>query len=172
MASGAWALALLRRQSSLRSASLVANSARGTRCFTPSVIISPFESASGSSFQGSSIQMTGPKRAIELVSPVLIEFDMRIKNGGQEEEDLQLIDGAISCHDRRSWKPVKHRIKGNCGAVDMSFACVEQAVEATIEVVISEVHSSFSLSLRSFVMFWKTTKKLSFSMALLINRVA
>ena len=95
--------------------------------------------------------MTGPKRAIELVSPVLIEFDMRIKNGGQEEEDLQLIDGAISCHDRRSWKPVKHRIKGNCGAVDMSFACIEQAVEATIEVVISEVHSSFSLSLRSFV---------------------
>ncbi|VAI55640.1 uncharacterized protein LOC119322763 [Triticum dicoccoides] len=101
--------------------------------------------------KGSSIQMTGPKRAIELVSPVLIEFDMRIKNGGQEEEDLQLIDGAISCHDRRSWKPVKHRIKGNCGAVDMSFACIEQAVEATIEVVISEVHSSFSLSLRSFV---------------------
>uniref|UniRef100_A0A453NE66 DUF6598 domain-containing protein n=1 Tax=Aegilops tauschii subsp. strangulata TaxID=200361 RepID=A0A453NE66_AEGTS len=101
--------------------------------------------------RGSSIQMTGPKRNIELVSPVLIEFDMRIKNGGQEEEDLQLIDGAISCHDRRSWKPVKHRIKGNCGAVDMSFACVDQAVEATIEVVISEVHSSFSLSLRSFV---------------------
>ncbi|CAO2183824.1 unnamed protein product [Urochloa humidicola] len=101
--------------------------------------------------KGSLIQMIGPKRGIEMVSPVLIEFDMRIKNGRQEEDDLQLIDGAIKCDERRPWKPIKHRIKGNCGAVDISLACIEDAVEATIEVVISEVHTGFSLSLGSFV---------------------
>ncbi|XP_039834574.1 uncharacterized protein LOC120695369 [Panicum virgatum] len=89
--------------------------------------------------KGSLIQMTGPKRGIEMVSPVLLEFDMRIKNGGQEEEDLQLIDGAIKCMmELMSWKPIKHRIEGNCGAVDISLACIDFAVEATIEVVISE----------------------------------
>ncbi|KAJ1289209.1 hypothetical protein BS78_02G146600 [Paspalum vaginatum] len=86
--------------------------------------------------KGSLIQMTGPKRGIEMVSPVLVEFDMRIKIGGREEDDPQ---------------PVKHRIEGNCGTVDISLACLEAAVEATIEVVISEVHSGFSLSLSSFV---------------------
>ena len=102
--------------------------------------------------QGSLIQMTGPKRGIEMVSPVLLEFDMRIKNGGQQEEDLQLIDGAIKCMmELMSWKPIKHRIEGNCGAVDISLACIDFAVEATIEVVISEVHTCFSLSMGSFV---------------------
>uniref|UniRef100_A0A0A8Z5X8 DUF6598 domain-containing protein n=1 Tax=Arundo donax TaxID=35708 RepID=A0A0A8Z5X8_ARUDO len=101
--------------------------------------------------QGSLIEMTGPKRGIEIDSGVLIEFDMRIKNGEQEKDDLQLIDGAIACNDRRPYKPIKHRITGNCGAVDMSLAYVEHAVEATIEVVISEVQRGFSLSLTSLV---------------------
>ena len=85
-------------------------------------------------------------------SIVLIEFDMRIKNGMHEEEDQQLIDGAISYYDRHSgYPPIRHRICGNYGAVDISLGIVEQAVEATIEVVISEVMSGFSLWLSSFV---------------------
>ena len=44
--------------------------------------------------QGSLIEMTGPKRGITMTSPVLVEYDMRIKKGEQEEYDLQLIDGA------------------------------------------------------------------------------
>jgi hypothetical protein len=47
--------------------------------------------------QGSLIEMTGPKRGIYMGSAVLIEFDIRIKTGVHEEEDLQLIDGALSC---------------------------------------------------------------------------
>ncbi|XP_062179027.1 uncharacterized protein LOC133883670 [Phragmites australis] len=101
--------------------------------------------------QGSLIEMTGPKRGIEMEFPVLIEFDMRIKNGEQEKDDLQLIDGAIACRHRRPWKPIINRITGNCGAVDISLAYVEHAVEATIEVVISEVQRGFSLSLTSLV---------------------
>ncbi|XP_044413859.1 uncharacterized protein [Triticum aestivum] len=101
--------------------------------------------------QGSLIQMTGPKRGIEMYSPVFIEFDLRVKNGGKEEDDLQLIDGAIACYDQKPWRPIKHRINGKCGTVDISLAYVEHAVEATIEVVVSEVHSGFSLSLSSLV---------------------
>ncbi|TVU48604.1 hypothetical protein EJB05_08245, partial [Eragrostis curvula] len=101
--------------------------------------------------EGSLIEMTGPKRAINMVSSVLIEFDMRIKSGEQEDDDLQLIDGAIAFNDQRPWKPVKHRIAGQCGIVDISCAYLEDAVEATIEVYISEIREAFSLSLCSCI---------------------
>ncbi|KAJ1284144.1 hypothetical protein BS78_03G182100 [Paspalum vaginatum] len=83
--------------------------------------------------QGDLIEMTGPKRGIEMLPPVLIEFDIRIKNdGGLEEDDPELIDGAVACTLRRPCKPVNHRIAGNCGTVDMTLAFVDYAVEATI----------------------------------------
>ncbi|CAN6246126.1 unnamed protein product [Urochloa humidicola] len=101
--------------------------------------------------QGSLIEMTGPKRGIRMTSLVLIEFDMWIKNGTQEDDDEQLIDGAISCYDYCPGEPIKYRVIGNCGAVDMSLGIVLHAVEATIEVVISELQSGLSLCLSSFV---------------------
>ena len=93
--------------------------------------------------------MTGPKRGIEMYPPILIEYDLRIKNGGLEEDDMELIDGAMPCFHRTPCKPVKHRIDGNCGTVDISLAFVEYAVEATIEVVISDAQRGLSLSLGS-----------------------
>jgi len=103
--------------------------------------------------QGDLIEMTGPKRCISMDSIVLIEFDMRIKNEALEDDDQQLIDGAISCscYNYIAWKPVVNRITGSSGAVDVSLAVVEHAVEATIEVVISQVLSGLNLSLSSFV---------------------
>ncbi|GJN23030.1 hypothetical protein PR202_gb10646 [Eleusine coracana subsp. coracana] len=95
--------------------------------------------------------MTDPKRAIEIVCPVLIEFDMRIKNAEHEKDDQQLIDGAFGCYDHRTYPPRKHRIYGSCGTIDMSLTYVEHAVEATIEIVISKVHGGFILSLSSFI---------------------
>jgi hypothetical protein len=47
--------------------------------------------------------------------------------------------------------PSKNCITGKCGAVDVSFAYIEYAVEATIEVVVSEVQRDFSLFLSSIV---------------------
>ncbi|CAL4956016.1 unnamed protein product [Urochloa decumbens] len=101
--------------------------------------------------QGSLIQMTGPKRGIEMDPPVLIELDIRIKNGGLEEDDLGLIDGAVACTLRKPWRPINHRIVGNCGTLDMNLAFVRYAVEATIEVIISEVPRGLSLSLSSLI---------------------
>ncbi|RLM60250.1 hypothetical protein C2845_PM14G16860 [Panicum miliaceum] len=105
----------------------------------------------GNHRKDSLIEMTGPKRCILMESVVLI--DMRIKNGVHEEDDLQLIDGALSCscHAYRAWRPVRNRITGSSGTSDVSLAVVEQAVEATIEVVISQVLSGLNLSLSSFV---------------------
>lgn len=37
--------------------------------------------------------MAGPKRGIELVDTIVLEYDMRIKAGDKEQDDLQLIDG-------------------------------------------------------------------------------
>ncbi|KAJ1279200.1 hypothetical protein BS78_04G137000 [Paspalum vaginatum] len=101
--------------------------------------------------QGSFIEMTGPKRGIEMSCTILLEYDMRIKLGDQEKDDLQLIDGVSIIDELITWcKPVTQRIHGNYGAVDFAQMCLENAVEATVEVVISEVQSSFDLYLSCF----------------------
>lgn len=101
--------------------------------------------------QGSVINMAGPKRGIELVDDTLIEYDIRIKKGKQREDDLQLIDGVSviggytpECH------AFKARIRGECGAIDIMLSHISNAVEATVEVLISEVYSSFNLCLSCF----------------------
>ncbi|XP_048529056.1 uncharacterized protein LOC125508393 isoform X2 [Triticum urartu] len=102
--------------------------------------------------QGSLIEMTGPKRGIAMNSPVLVEFDMRIKTGEKEEDDLTLIDGATDyCDLTIPSVSFTHRIHGNCGAVDITLARVYNAVEATIDVLVLKVQNGFNLSLSSFV---------------------
>ncbi|GJN36271.1 hypothetical protein PR202_gb25115 [Eleusine coracana subsp. coracana] len=102
--------------------------------------------------QGSLIEMTSLKRGIVLLSDVLFEFDMRIKTGENEEDDIQLIDGLIHYDDHIKFDtPFTSRISGNCGAVDMCFTAIDWGVEAVIEVTISEVQSDFDLSLSSIV---------------------
>ncbi|KAM0825518.1 hypothetical protein ACQ4PT_069502 [Festuca glaucescens] len=87
------------------------------------------------------IQMSGPKRGIDMTSPVLIEFDMRIKTGESEEDDLQLIDGAVLFSDMDP--PINmaftERLGGEGGAVDINLAHLYEAAESTIQVQISEV---------------------------------
>ncbi|TVU33140.1 hypothetical protein EJB05_24926 [Eragrostis curvula] len=106
--------------------------------------------------QGSLTEMTGPKRGIVMISDVLFEFDMRIRTGEKEQDDIQLIDGVILRTIHMATHPVTLRISGNCGgAVDMSLALVESGVEAIIEVVISQVQSAFDLSISSFLSEWE-----------------
>ncbi|CAN6237595.1 unnamed protein product [Urochloa humidicola] len=101
--------------------------------------------------EGSLIEMTGPKRGIELSRVVLVEYDMRIKTGEREEDDLQLIDGVSIVNEiLASRHPVTSRIHGDCGAVDVSRALLDYAFEATVEVMISEVQTSFHLCLSCF----------------------
>ncbi|CAL4971398.1 unnamed protein product [Urochloa decumbens] len=103
--------------------------------------------------QGSLIEITGPKRGIELSYATLIEYDMRIKTGKQEKDDLQLIDG-VSLIDQMSIdtrKPFTRRIHGDRGAVDITISSVNDAVEATVEVVVSQVRSNFNLCVGCFI---------------------
>lgn len=78
---------------------------------------------------------------IKLYDTTLIEYDMRIKTGEQEKDDLQLIDvvSMVDDLDMSPCNPFMRRIHGNCGAVDITLSHLEEAVEATVEVVISEV---------------------------------
>lgn len=102
--------------------------------------------------QGSLIEMTGPKRGIELVDTTLIEYDMRIKTGKEEKDDLQLIDGVSFVDDRstKSTYAFTKRINGDCGAVDITVSRLDFAVESTIEIYISEVRSNFNLFVGCF----------------------
>jgi hypothetical protein len=102
--------------------------------------------------------MSGPKRGILLLSDILMEFDMRIKTGEKEEDDLQLIDGVEHLTQRIPTRPFVLRFNGSCGAVDMCLTFVEAGMEARIEVVICEVKTDFNLSLSSFV---SVTKELT-----------
>ncbi|CAN6345891.1 unnamed protein product [Urochloa humidicola] len=96
--------------------------------------------------QGSLINMAGPKRGIDMMDFSLIEYDMRISK--QEKDDLQLINGASIIGPAGIWNcPVTIRIPGDYGAVNITLSRLEDAVEATVEVLILEVQSSFNLSL-------------------------
>ncbi|KAK1630013.1 hypothetical protein QYE76_004328 [Lolium multiflorum] len=89
------------------------------------------------------IQMNnGPKRGIRMEAHVLIEFDMKIKKGGEVEDDLQLIDCVASFSHRTSrHTTAKRSIDGDCGAVDITYTLLDSAAEATVQVGISELAS-------------------------------
>ncbi|CAM0910684.1 unnamed protein product [Alopecurus aequalis] len=97
--------------------------------------------------------MAGPKRGIDLYGRILIEYDMRIKTGEQEEDDLQLIDGISAIDDLGGlWNcTFKKRIPGGHGEIDLTASRIHHAVEGTVEVVILEVQSSFNLCLGCFI---------------------
>jgi hypothetical protein len=100
--------------------------------------------------QGSLIEMIGPKRGIGMHSAVLLEYDMWIKKGDQGADDVQLIDGVSDFDELTtpSCEPFLSRIDGFGGAVDITLALFHNAVEAAIEVDISQVHGSgFTLRL-------------------------
>ena len=84
---------------------------------------------------------------------ILIEFDLRIKAGKQEKDDLQLIDGVSFMDDIDTCNccVLTRRIHGDRGAVDITASRLDDAVEATVEVLVSEVKSSFNLCISCFV---------------------
>nr|CAB3458202.1 unnamed protein product [Digitaria exilis] len=65
--------------------------------------------------RGSLIEITGPKRGIELCYATLIEYDMRIKTGKQEKDDLQLIDGVSLIDEMTTFarKPFTRQVQSN-----------------------------------------------------------
>uniref|UniRef100_A0A0D9X2I9 DUF6598 domain-containing protein n=1 Tax=Leersia perrieri TaxID=77586 RepID=A0A0D9X2I9_9ORYZ len=96
--------------------------------------------------QGSLINMMGPKRGIDMMDYCLIEYDMRIKIGKEEKDDLQLIGGASSIGPAGRWnKPYTIHIPGDYGVVGITLSRLKCAAEATIEVNISEVKNGFNL---------------------------
>uniref|UniRef100_A0A0E0QC01 DUF6598 domain-containing protein n=1 Tax=Oryza rufipogon TaxID=4529 RepID=A0A0E0QC01_ORYRU len=97
---------------------------------------------------GSLINMEGPNRGIDMMDYALIEYDMRIKTGEQEKDDLQLIDGASMIGSGGLWnRPETICIPGDYGAVDITLSRFYCSAEATVEILISEVQSSFNLLL-------------------------
>ncbi|KAK1630012.1 hypothetical protein QYE76_004327 [Lolium multiflorum] len=89
------------------------------------------------------IQITGPKRGIRMEAHVLIEFDLKIKKAGEVEDDLELIDCVASFSHRTSRHATanRRRIDGDYGAVDITYALLDSAAEATVQVGISELAS-------------------------------
>ncbi|CAO2044948.1 unnamed protein product [Urochloa humidicola] len=93
------------------------------------------------------IQMASPKRGIYLQARALIEFDMKIKRGEAQDEDLQLIDGASTISELTPFHGVytqrilgvgdDHGVVAAAAAVDISVALLRHAVEARIYVTLS-----------------------------------
>jgi hypothetical protein len=93
------------------------------------------------------IPMSGPKRGIWWHDMTLLEFDMRLKRGDKEEDDLQLIDGAVWFNDSCSThaRVNTRRIDGDYGSVDVCYALLHSAMEATVEIAVAELLGGFSL---------------------------
>lgn len=97
--------------------------------------------------------MAGPKRGIELIDTILVEYDMRIKTSKQEKDDLQLIDGVSyidGIRDVEDRSIFIRRIYGESGIIEITGSRLNFGVEATVEVIISEVYNSFNLHLTCF----------------------
>jgi hypothetical protein len=96
---------------------------------------------------GGVIPMSGPKRGIWWHDMALVEFDMRIKRGDNEADDLQLIDGGVWFNDRTSThaRVATKRIDGDYGSVDICYALLHSAMEATVQIEVAELLSGFSL---------------------------
>uniref|UniRef100_A0ACD5WHG8 Uncharacterized protein n=1 Tax=Avena sativa TaxID=4498 RepID=A0ACD5WHG8_AVESA len=96
------------------------------------------------------IQMCGPKRGIRMDGYVLLEYDMKIKSGDDERDDLQLIDGVAYFNNRTilNATELKQRIDGYHGAVDITLSLLRGAVEATVQFGISDLEHGSGLSLR------------------------
>jgi hypothetical protein len=83
-----------------------------------------------------------------MVDSILIEYDLRVKAGPEEKDDLQLIDGASIIGPAGTWnKPFTISIPGDNGTVEITLLRHYSAVEATVQVLISEVQHSFDLGL-------------------------
>ncbi|KAF8685348.1 hypothetical protein HU200_043970 [Digitaria exilis] len=70
---------------------------------------------------------------------------MRIKTGEHEEDDLQLIDGVsvISLMEVMNSRVFTSRIIGVVAQIDISAARMDSAVEATVQVLVSESARQF-----------------------------
>ncbi|RLN30942.1 hypothetical protein C2845_PM05G02250 [Panicum miliaceum] len=87
------------------------------------------------------VHLPGPKRGVNMQARVMFEYDVRIKGGAEEYKDLPLIDEVAvfsekTCID----EPAAWRIRGDRGgAVDVCWARLTGAVEATVDVRIHEL---------------------------------
>ncbi|EAY81996.1 hypothetical protein OsI_37180 [Oryza sativa Indica Group] len=99
------------------------------------------------------ILLSGPKRGFGMETPALLEYDIRIKRGDGEDDDLQLIDGAATISETELPPPYAQaytrRIAGNYGSVNISLALLHNAIEATMHIQITEVRGSggFNMSM-------------------------
>ncbi|XP_044367087.1 uncharacterized protein [Triticum aestivum] len=77
---------------------------------------------------------------------------MRIKRGENEADDLQLIDGAVWFYDGCSpqARVLTQRIDGDYGSVDISYALLQMAMEATVQIAVSELDRDIGLLVRAF----------------------
>uniref|UniRef100_A0A0D3HQH4 DNA-directed RNA polymerase n=1 Tax=Oryza barthii TaxID=65489 RepID=A0A0D3HQH4_9ORYZ len=92
------------------------------------------------------ILLSGPKRGIGMETPALLEYDIRIKRGDGEDDDLQLINGAATISETELPPPYAQaytrRIAGDYGSVNISLALLHNAIEATMHIQITEVRGS------------------------------
>ncbi|CAN6240889.1 unnamed protein product [Urochloa humidicola] len=88
--------------------------------------------------------LPGPKRGVNMQGRVVFEYYVRIKSGEEEHQDLSLIDEvAIFSEKTCIDEPTTFRISGGGGggAVDITWARLTRAMEATVEVRIRELRA-------------------------------
>ncbi|TVU18254.1 hypothetical protein EJB05_34343, partial [Eragrostis curvula] len=86
--------------------------------------------------------LTGPKRGLALTSVIYFEMDLKIKSG-QGKNDRQLSNGFLTLDAvaRTSWDKMKvetDSLDTKLGVLEVTYAIVKRAVEATIAIEVVE----------------------------------
>ncbi|CAN6305210.1 unnamed protein product [Urochloa humidicola] len=92
--------------------------------------------------QDNMLLLTGPKRGLAVIGPVYFEMDLKIKND-QGQNDTQLSKGFLTLEGatRSPWDKMKlesNSLDTGLGNVELMFAVVTCAVEATISIEVTQ----------------------------------
>ncbi|CAN6271128.1 unnamed protein product [Urochloa humidicola] len=91
--------------------------------------------------------LTPPTRGISAPYDVIVEYSLKVKgNGGDDtKDDEEFIDGCFMFRETSRWDTAlrKVRLFGSVGPLDIHFVSMKFAVEATVEVKVSSLSSTY-----------------------------
>ncbi|VAI54730.1 uncharacterized protein [Triticum aestivum] len=109
--------------------------------------------------QGAFLSLTGPSRGIVLHSVLHIEVDLKIRSL-DPESDVEIANCCLEDKVATSYsKVIRSRVAGPLCSVDLTYAPVHEAVEATFKFTLSQIKASIKRPNGSVARQWQPFNK-------------
>ena len=94
--------------------------------------------------------LVGPSRGLVVFDYLTFEFDLKMRFGDQQEDDLDFSQGTIEYNSIFSEPPfISDKLSSPLSTVELNYAPVRRALEATVEIQIVQDSSRFPASTQS-----------------------